>query len=205
MAAGMSTAATINFTDPAIQANPIPVYERLRAESPVVWNGSAQGWLVSRYDDVVGLFNDPRMSSQRVDATFRPLPDDVQEELTPLKTVLLSRMLLSDPPRHTRLRKLVMQPFSAKASQGRRDRIQAFCDDFLDRVIDSLRGTRIWCLVGPDSTKDELVSYLDRYKDRDGHIAGLRDQLVSISSMDRPTDEGLLMQAHQAAGASAAL
>lgn len=76
--------------------------------------------------------------------------------------------------------------------------------DFLDRVIDSLRGTRIWCLVGPDSTKDELVSYLDRYKDRDGHIAGLRDQLVSISSMDRPTDEGLLMQAHQAAGASAA-
>jgi pimeloyl-[acyl-carrier protein] synthase len=134
MAAG--TTATIDFTDPAIQADPIPVYERLRAESPVFWNGGAQGWLISRYDDVVGLFNDPRMSSQRVDATFRPLPEDVQEELTPLKTVLLSRMLLSDPPRHTRLRTLVTRPFSAKASQGRRDRIQAFCDGFIDCVIE---------------------------------------------------------------------
>lgn len=76
--------------------------------------------------------------------------------------------------------------------------------DFLDRVIDSLRGTRVWCLTGPDNTKDELVNYLDRYKDRDGHIAGLRDQLVSISSMDRPTDDGLLLQAHQTAGSSPA-
>jgi len=130
------TKATIDFSDPTIQANPIPVYERLRAEAPIMWNGSAQGWLVSRYDDVVGLFNDPRMSSQRVDATFRPLPQDVQDELTPLKTVLLSRMLLSDPPRHTRLRSLVTKPFSAKASQGRRERIQAFCDSFIDQVVE---------------------------------------------------------------------
>jgi hypothetical protein len=76
--------------------------------------------------------------------------------------------------------------------------------DFLDRVIDSLRGTRVWCLAGPDSAKDELISYLDRYKDRDGHVADLRNQLVSISAMDRPTDDGLLMQARQAVGSSAA-
>ena len=76
--------------------------------------------------------------------------------------------------------------------------------DFLDRVIDSLRGTQIWCLVGPDSAKDELVSYLDRYKNRDGHVADLRNQLVSISAMDRPTDDGLLVQARQAVGSSAA-
>ena len=76
--------------------------------------------------------------------------------------------------------------------------------DFLDRIIDALRGTRIWCLAGPDGAKDELVSYLDRYKDRDGHIAALRDQLVSISSMDRPTDDGVLVQARQTLGPSAA-
>ncbi|MBI2737446.1 MAG: hypothetical protein HYX38_13000 [Rhodospirillales bacterium] len=73
--------------------------------------------------------------------------------------------------------------------------------DFLDRVIDSLRGTRAWCLVGPDGTKDELVGYLDRYKDRDGHIAGLRAQLHCISPMDRPTGDGLVLQARQAAEA----
>ena len=73
-----------------------------------------------------------------------------------------------------------------------------------DVQIDALRGTRIWCLAGPDGAKDELVSYLDRYKDRDGHIAALRDQLVSISSMDRPTDDGVLVQARQTLGPSAA-
>ena len=75
--------------------------------------------------------------------------------------------------------------------------------DFLDRVIDSLRGTRAWCLTGPDGTKEELVDYLDRYKDRDGHIAGLRQQLLCISSMDRPTDDELLLEARRAAGTRA--
>lgn len=129
----MALPATVDFSDPRIQANPYPVYERLRSEAPVVWNG--QGWLVSRYDDVAGLFTDPRMSSERVDATFQVLPEDVQRELTPLRTVLNDRMLLSDPPKHTRLRTLVMKAFSAKAAGGRRERIQEFSDQFLERVI----------------------------------------------------------------------
>jgi hypothetical protein len=75
--------------------------------------------------------------------------------------------------------------------------------DFLDRVIDSLRGTHLWCLAGPDSTKNELVGYLDKYKDRDGHIAQLRLQLLDISSMDPPTDGDLIRQARQAVHAPA--
>lgn len=130
----MTTPATIDFTDPLIQANPYPIYRKMRDEAPVFWNG--QTWLVNRYDDVVSLFTDPRMSSQRVDATFSVLPDEVQRELQPLRDVLGDRMLLSDPPKHTRLRALVMKAFSAKAAQGRRDRIAMFCDRFLDQIVD---------------------------------------------------------------------
>lgn len=130
----MTTAIPIDFSDPAIQANPWPVYENLRTNSPVFWNGPAQGWLVSRYADVVALFTDPRMSSRRIDATFRVLPEDVQRELQPLRDVLGARMLLSDPPVHTRLKNLVMPAFSARAAAGRRERIQELCDGFLDRV-----------------------------------------------------------------------
>lgn len=133
----MTTTISIDFSDLAIQAHPYPIYEDLRDNTPVFWNGPAQGWLVSRYEDVVALFTDPRMSSQRIDATFRVLPEDVQRELQPLREVLGNRMLLSDPPRHTRLKNLVMPAFSAKAAGGRRDRIQALCDGFIDRVIDS--------------------------------------------------------------------
>lgn len=130
----MAAPATIDFSDPGIQANPYPIYRQLREDSPVFWNG--QHWLVTRYDDVVTLFTDPRISSQRVDATFAVLPDEVQRELQPLRDVLMDRMLLSDPPKHTRLRTLVMKAFSARAAQGRRDRIQMFCDRFLDAIIE---------------------------------------------------------------------
>lgn len=75
--------------------------------------------------------------------------------------------------------------------------------DFVDRVIDSLRGTRAWCLAGPDGTKDELVGYLDRYKAAMGISPGLRQQLLCISSMERPTDDGLLLEARRAAATRA--
>ncbi len=75
--------------------------------------------------------------------------------------------------------------------------------DFLDRIIDSLRGTHLWCLAGPDSTKDDLVDYLDKYKDRDGHIAQLRLHLLGVASMDRPSDGDLIRQARQTVRAPA--
>ena len=130
----MAIQVKIDFSDPAVQANPYPIFEDLREHDPVFWNGNA--WLVTRYDDVVALFTDPRMSSQRIDATFAVLPPDVQTELQPLREVLADRMLLSDPPKHTRLRTLVMKAFSARAAAGRRDRIQMFCDRFLDALVD---------------------------------------------------------------------
>jgi cytochrome P450 len=124
---------TIDFADPAIQADPYPHYRRLREELPVCWNGRT--WLVSRYADIVALLNDPRMSSARVEQTFAVLPPAVQEELTPLRTILGSRMLLSDPPRHTRLKGIVGKAFSPRMIEGRRARIEAICHQFIDRVI----------------------------------------------------------------------
>lgn len=130
----MTVATAIDFSDPAIQANPYPLYQRLRAGTPVVWNETTNSWLVSRYGDIVTLLNDPRVSSARVDATFRVLPDDVQRELEPLRRVLGQRMLLSDPPTHTRLKNLVMPAFAARMSERRRARIQEICDGFIDRL-----------------------------------------------------------------------
>ncbi len=128
-----ATTAIYNFSDPAVQVNPYPIYETLRRESPVFWNGPY--WLLSRYDDIVAILNDPRISSARVEATFAVLPVDVQQELTPLRHVLGSRMLLSDPPRHTRLRTLMTKAFSARVTETKRERIEAICHRLLDRVL----------------------------------------------------------------------
>ncbi len=125
---------TVDFSDPQIQIDPYPHYERLRTEMPVCWNGRT--WLVSRYEDIVALLSDPRMSSARTEQTFAVLPPDVQQELTPLRTILGSRMLLADPPRHTRLKGIVGKAFNPRMIELRRARIQQICHTFIDDVIE---------------------------------------------------------------------
>ena len=116
-----------------MRANPYPIYAELRSESPVLWNG--QSWLISRYDDIIGLLTDNRVSSARAESIFQVLPDDVRQELQPLRHVLGSRMLLTDPPTHTRLRNLVTKAFSARMVREKKPRIQEICNTFIDRVI----------------------------------------------------------------------
>jgi hypothetical protein len=123
-----------DFSTPAIQVDPYPHYQRLRDDAPVCWNGRT--WLISRYDDIVTLLNDPRMSSARTEQTFAVLPPDVQQELTPLRSILGSRMLLSDPPKHTRLKAIVNKAFSPRMIEGRRTSIERICHGFIDEVID---------------------------------------------------------------------
>ena len=92
----------------------------------MLWNG--QSWLISRYDDIIGLLTDKRVSSARAESIFQVLPDDVRQELQPLRHVLGSRMLLTDPPTHTRLRNLVTKAFSARMVREKKPRIQEICN-----------------------------------------------------------------------------
>lgn len=126
---------TLDFSDPRIQADPYPHYAALRHEAPICWNGRT--WLISRYDDIITLLNDPRMSSARTEQTFAVLPPEVQQELTPLRTILGSRMLLSDPPKHTRLKAIVNKAFTPRMIENRRVRIEQICHSFIDAVIDN--------------------------------------------------------------------
>lgn len=125
---------SIDFSDPVIQADPYSIYAGLRRDNPVVWN--ERTWLISRYGDITTLLADPRMSSARTDQTFAVLPPDVQEEMTPMRTIMTSRMLLSDPPKHTRLKNIVNKAFTPRMIESRRERIQQICHMFIDRVAD---------------------------------------------------------------------
>lgn len=130
----MMKTTTLDLSDPLIQADPYPHYAKLRQDAPVCWNGRT--WLVSRYADIVALLDDSRMSSARTEQTFAVLPPEVQEELTPLRSILGNRMLLSDPPKHTRLKAIVNKAFTPRMIESRRARIEQICHSFIDEVID---------------------------------------------------------------------
>lgn len=57
---------------------------------------------------------------------------------------------------------------------------------FLDHIVDSLRSTKEWLLVGPAQAKQELVRHLDK------HLPYIKATLVGVEAMDRPIDREAL-------------
>ncbi|AQT76086.1 MULTISPECIES: cytochrome P450 family protein [Streptomyces] len=122
------------YADPAFLADPFPLYRQLREEGPVrrvVAAGGLDAWLVTRYEDALAALSDPRLSSDVRDASdprlLAQLPGTERESM-------LSNMLRSDPPDHTRLRRLVSKAFTARRVAQMRPRIQAVTDSLLDRI-----------------------------------------------------------------------
>jgi cytochrome P450 len=117
---------------PEVHANPYPMYARLRAEDPVHWSALMEAWVLTRYDDVVAVLTDSRFSADRRQARNR-FADEIarrEEEFGPFGRT--RTMLTSDPPEHTRLRRLVSKAFTPRMVEGLRPRIQEIVDELLD-------------------------------------------------------------------------
>lgn len=64
--------------------------------------------------------------------------------------------------------------------------------DFLDRIVDAVRGTTSWLLVGPGQAKLALVRHLEE------HLPHDLKRLAGVEAMDHPTDGELLAHARRA-------
>ncbi|KWW99115.1 Cytochrome P450 [Carbonactinospora thermoautotrophica] len=104
-----------------------------RPVSRVRWVDGTELWLVTRYDDAKALLADPRVVNDlkkqtRIDlAAMSGLPPEVQP-------YFLHNVLNTDPPDHTRLRKLVNKAFTPRRVQELRPRVQEITDGLLDRI-----------------------------------------------------------------------
>src|ERR1700691_5458216 len=89
--------------DPAVLADPYPLFRRLREQDPVHWDPFLHAWVVTRYDDVLTVLHD--FSAQRT-----PTPEELASmglaHLSPIARVMVKQMLFMDAPAHTRLRSL---------------------------------------------------------------------------------------------------
>ena len=108
-----------------------PALARLREHHPVHFSTWWNGWVVTRYADVVAGFRDPRLSADRATRFAARLPPSLRERLAPLLGNLAGWALLSDPPAHTRLRALLNKAFTPRLSELLRPQIQTITDDLL--------------------------------------------------------------------------
>ena len=119
-------------------ADPYATLAQLRDEDPVHWSDSIGAWVVTRYDDVVATFLDVNhfTSEGRLAKVLDHLPEESQARL-PLFAAWYRRksLIFSDPPDHTRLRRLVLHSaFLPGQVAAMRPRIEAIVDQLLDAV-----------------------------------------------------------------------
>lgn len=126
--------AEFNPFSPAMVADPYPAYKALLRDSPVSWNAMMEIWILARYDDVDMVLTHPATSADRRTARnrFSEMMEKQQEAFGPFNRS--KTMLTSDPPDHTRLRKLVSKAFTPKSVEALRPRIQEIVDMLLDEA-----------------------------------------------------------------------
>jgi pimeloyl-[acyl-carrier protein] synthase len=127
------TLSLYHLLDPEVLANPYPLYHRLRREDPVHWDPYLHAWVVTRYADVLTVFQ--RFSAQRT-----PTPEQLTAlglaSLAPLAQVMVRQMLFLDPPAHARVRGLASQAFTPRRVERLRSHIQDITHSLLDAVRD---------------------------------------------------------------------
>ncbi len=113
--------------DVDINANPYPVYRRLREEAPLYYNEPYDFWAVSRYDDVErGLADHSHLISGR-GGILEVIRADI--EMPP------GVLIFSDPPIHTMHRRLLSRVFTPRKMAALEPDIRTLCASYLDPLV----------------------------------------------------------------------
>ncbi len=139
----ITTAPTVSF-DPGSQEFAWHAYQRyaeLREESPVhrlLQPDGSEVWLITRFGDARAALADPRLSKDprpilRALGEGGPVGPAAGAGATYLR-LTAAHLMLSDPPQHTRLRRLAGRAFTPRRITRLRPRIEALTKHLLDEM-----------------------------------------------------------------------
>jgi cytochrome P450 len=158
--------------------NPYPTYRWLRDQAPLYYNPTLDFYALSRFRDVLAASHDWATYSSAQGITLERM-DARMFEVTPM-------MIMMDPPKHDRLRKLVSQAFTPRrvaelepfvraiavrlleplAAQGGGDFVKEFSAPLPMEVIFTMLGV-------PDADRRRLRQCMDQSLERDRDTGGI--------------------------------
>ncbi|MVO15935.1 cytochrome P450 [Parasedimentitalea huanghaiensis] len=120
-------------TDSDFVQNPYPFYAAARASSPLQFWTEYNMPAAFSYDTVQALLKDRRFG--------REIPAEMATtgpaHLAPFLMTEAHSLLDAEPPRHTRLRRLVLRAFTSRAITALSDDIEALCHQLIDTFPDT--------------------------------------------------------------------
>jgi len=113
---------------------PYAAWKVLRAQAPVHWNPKDDSgyWSITRYQDALSVYRNPHtFSSERGIALNYGLTD---EESMAQQAGFGQMLIVTDPPRHTRMRQIVNKRFTRAALAPHEPHVRAITAEILDAV-----------------------------------------------------------------------
>lgn len=115
--------------DPAIVADPYPLYARLREEAPLYYNAEYDFYAVTRYADCERGLVDAKHHISGRGGILELIKADV--EMPP------GTLIFEDPPAHTVHRSLLSRVFTPRRVSALEPQIRAWCAECLDPLRDA--------------------------------------------------------------------
>src|SRR5579863_2220838 len=119
-----------------VSGDPDRIWRGLRATDPIHWterDGGTGFWSVTRYEDALSVYRDPLTFSSEggISIGFT----DPQDPNQPRRDFGFQRMMImTDPPRHTRMRQMVNRRFTPRALAPLEPHVRAITTDIIDSV-----------------------------------------------------------------------
>ena len=121
-----------------VTGDPHPIWAELRATDPIHWTerqGKSGFWSVTKYEDVLAVYRDPATFSSMGGITLGPSerrdPDAPQRQFG-----FGQMMILTDPPRHTKMRQLINRRFTPRALAPHEPHVRAITTEIIDSVAE---------------------------------------------------------------------
>ncbi len=111
---------------PEIKEDPYPIYRELRRDAPVCLVEPGY-WMVTRYDDVFYILRNPALFSSSGESIATNV---VGHDPDPLA----GSMIVTDPPEHTRLRRIANRTFNQRAIDRLGPRVNEITDELIGRI-----------------------------------------------------------------------
>lgn len=124
----------------AVHEDPYPIYRELREQAPLYRNEELGFWALSRHADVLAALRDTAsFSNARGVSLDRSSHEHAEAVMS---------FLAMDPPRHTRMRKLVSRGFTPRRIAAQEPRIRELAERYVGRMREAGGGDAIADFAG---------------------------------------------------------
>jgi cytochrome P450 len=173
-----------DHTDPNWTENPFPIWEQMRAASPVVHTDRFLGcYMPTTYEAVRQIAHDTEHFSSRRVIVRDERPEVMRNAAPPIT---------SDPPYHKPAKQLLLPPFTPDAMTKLEPRVRAICNELMDEFIADGR-----CDAAARYTKYipvRTIAHMLGIPEQDGDLFIQWIHMILELSI---TNEAMLMQAVQ--------